>query len=97
VPWATSTRIDFQYNFYSNTALICLCTAFVMLRLWESGQKSQNSRRWGIAIGLGAYLALCVWGFIYFLPILNGTQIPWSAWDQRMWFHYGAPNWFGWI
>jgi Gpi18-like mannosyltransferase len=97
VPWAASTRIDFEYNFYSNTALMCLCTAFVMLRLSESGQKSSSAHRLGIAVGLGAYLALCVWGFIYFLPILNGTQIPWSAWDQRMWFHYGVPNWFGWI
>ena len=42
-------------------------------------------------------LAVCVFGFIYFLPLLNGAQIPWAAWDQRMWLHYGAPNWFGWI
>jgi Gpi18-like mannosyltransferase len=97
LPWALSTRIDFQYNFYSNNALICLCTAYLMLRLWEAGLKGNHAHRLAINVGLGAYLALCVWGFIYFLPILNGTQIPWSAWNDRMWFHYGAPNWFGWI
>ncbi|HEY5095947.1 MAG TPA: phospholipid carrier-dependent glycosyltransferase [Candidatus Eremiobacteraceae bacterium] len=97
VPWAASTRIDFEYNFYSNTALICLCSTYVMLRLWEVGlARSKTYRNW-IAVGVDAYLALCVGGFVYFLPILNGAPIPWWGWDHRMWFHYGAPNWFGWI
>ncbi|HKW44696.1 MAG TPA: phospholipid carrier-dependent glycosyltransferase [Candidatus Eremiobacteraceae bacterium] len=97
VPWATSTRIDFQYNFYSNTALMCLCTAFVMQRIWQAALKDDSSRRLAINVALGAYIALCLWGFIYFLPILNGAPIPWTSWDHKMWFHYGQPNWFGWI
>jgi len=68
-----------------------------MLRLWESALAGDSARRMTINIGLGAYLAVCVFGFIYFLPLLNGAQIPWAGWDQRMWLHYGAPNWFGWI
>jgi Gpi18-like mannosyltransferase len=97
MPWAASTRIDFEYNFYSNTALICLCTAFVMLRLWEAGIKGSAGTRFWTNVGLGAYLAICVWSFLYFLPILNATPIQWWAWNQRMWFHFGAPNWFGWV
>jgi dolichyl-phosphate-mannose--protein O-mannosyl transferase len=97
VPWATSTRIDFQYNFYSDAALICLCTTYVMLRLWEAALSGDRSRKMGAAIGLSAYLAVCIMGFIYFLPILNGTPITWTNWDQHMWLHFGAPNWFGWI
>ena len=97
LPWALSTRIDFEYNFYSNTAIMCLCTAFVMLRLWQDALKAAPGRRFVVTLGLGAYAALCAYGFLYFLPILNATPIPWWAWNQRMWFHYGAPNWYGWI
>ena len=97
LPWATSTRIDFQYNFYSDAALICLCTTYVMLRMWEAALSGDRSRKMTAAFGLSAYLAVCLFGFIYFLPILNGTPITWTNWDHHMWLHYGAPNWFGWI
>ncbi len=97
VPWALSTRIDFEYNFYSNTAVMCICTAYVMLRLWQDALRAEPTPRFFINFALGAYVVLCTFGFLYFLPLLNATPIPWWAWNQKMWFHYGAPNWYGWI
>ena len=97
LPWALSTRIDFEYNFYSNAAIICLCTTYVMLRLWQEGARAGSTTRAFTNFALGAYVVACAVGFLYFLPILNATPITWASWDHKMWFHYGAPNWYGWI
>jgi Gpi18-like mannosyltransferase len=95
LPWIASPRIDFQYNFYPDTAVICLCTAYVILKLWQTttGWASQKLVRGGIA----AYLAACVALFIFFLPILNGAHITWKQWDARIWYKDGAPHHVGWI
>ena len=93
IPWAGSPRIDFMYNFYPNVAIICLCTTYVLLRLWQRGSATGNATAAGM--GIGAYLALCIALFVYFFPIWSAVPISWQQWNDRMWIHSGVGN--GWI
>lgn len=93
LPWALSPRIDFLYNFYPNLAVICLCSAYVMVTLSRRDQRLGNPRP--VLIAAGVYLAACLVLFVYFFPIWSGGPITWSAWYQRMWIPKGAP--IGWI
>ena len=95
VPWAASPRIDFMYNFFPNLPIICLCTTYVIVTMWRNAAASSAaSKNWATA-GAGAYVALCAALFIYFLPIWNGSPIPWQAWENRMWIQ--GPIVHGWI
>ena len=40
-------------------------------------------------IALGIFVALVAFNFFYFLPLFNGTPIPYDAWLARMWL----PSW----
>jgi len=104
LPWALSPRIDFEYNFYPNLAIICLCGAYVLGTWWmpavnptkeKDGQLASTVR--GNRMLIGAYLAICLWGFVYFFPIYTSMHIPYAAWIARMWLPYGVPHWYGWI
>jgi len=95
LPWIASTRIDFQYNFYPDTAIICLCTTYVLLRVWQAAQVSQSPRTAKLLVA--GYLVACLALFIFFLPILNGQQITWKQWDARIWYKEGVPSHYGWI
>lgn len=95
LPWVGSPRIDFQYNFYPDTAIICLCGAYVLHQLWRSASSAASPQgRRALVVG---YLAACVLGFAFFLPVLNGAHIPWKQWDARIWYKDGAPHHVGWI
>lgn len=95
VPWAWSPRIDFMYNFFPNLPIICLCTAYVAVTIWRNAAASGvTAKNWATA-GVGAYVVLCAALFLYFLPIWNGTPIPWQAWENRMWIQ--GPIVHGWI
>jgi len=95
LPWSLSPRIDFLYNFFPNLAIICLCTTYVVLSFWrKASQAGPTTRNWAAA-GIGAYVLLCVGLFFYFLPIWNGTPIPWLQWEARMWIQ--GPIEHGWI
>ncbi len=95
LPWIASTRIDFQYNFYPNTAIICLCTTYVLLRLWQAGEKMPNATP--VRIMVAGYIAASLALFVFFMPILNGKQITWKQWDARIWYKDGVPHKYGWI
>jgi hypothetical protein len=102
VPWIGSPRIDFIYNFFPNVAVICLCSTYVLAKIWAGrigGSRSDfamRSRRLSpTQIAVLCYLAVCVWGFIYFLPIYSAAPISYDAWRDRMWLPYGWP--YGWI
>jgi dolichyl-phosphate-mannose--protein O-mannosyl transferase len=95
LPWIASTRIDFQYNFYPNTAIICLCTTYVLMRIWQVGEKIPSSKPVK-ALVLG-YLVLSIASFAFFLPILDGQKITWHQWDARIWYKDGVPHPYGWI
>ncbi|HET9343516.1 MAG TPA: phospholipid carrier-dependent glycosyltransferase [Candidatus Eremiobacteraceae bacterium] len=95
LPWSLSPRIDFLYNFFPNLAVICLCSTYVMLNIWRRASEAGPTTRNWAAAGIGAYVLLCIGLFFYFLPIWNGTPIPWQAWESRMWIQ--GPIVHGWI
>lgn len=102
LPWALSPRIDFEYNFYPNLAIICLCTAYVLGKWWSpapmaaSAEQAHSATVTNRAL-IGVYLAVCLLLFVYFFPILSAQHITYQQWMARMWLPQGAPNWWGWI
>jgi len=95
LPWIGSPRIDFQYNFYPDTAIICLCGAYVLHRLWLFAASSSTPRTLRAAVV--GYLAVCVLSFAFFMPVLDGAKMTWKQWDARIWYKDGAPRHVGWI
>lgn len=95
LPWIASTRIDFQYNFYPNCAIICLCSTYVALKVWQAAAEMSSTRL--IRAAVVAYLVACLLSFIFFLPILDGQKITWNQWDARIWYKDGVPHPYGWI
>lgn len=95
LPWVMSPRIDFQYNFYPDNAIICLCGAYVLMKLWQWANNAASPKTVR-AIVLG-YLAACVLSFIFFMPILDGAHMTWKQWDARIWYKDGVPHPYGWI
>ncbi len=86
LPWSLSPRIAFEYHYYVDIPLVCICNAIVLQRLWQWGDGQEEAKKM-LARGLvGAYVLLVIAGFIYFFPILSATPITWNAWHQRMWF-----------
>jgi predicted membrane-bound dolichyl-phosphate-mannose-protein mannosyltransferase len=84
VPWIASPRIAFEYHFFPNLAIIVLCNAIVLQKLWHwvpAGSDSPAVPR----IGVGIYLVVVVWAFAFFYPVLAGTHVTWDAWHARMW------------
>ncbi len=86
LPWSLSPRIAFEYHYYVDIPLVCICNAIVLQRLWQWGDRQEESKKF-IARGLvGAYVLLVIAGFVYFFPILSATPITWNQWHDRMWF-----------
>jgi len=91
LPWIGSPRIAFAYHFYVNIPLICLCNAIVLQKIWEWSKKRESPlEMWGGRAAVGLVCALVVFGFVFFYPILSAQQIPWNAWNARMWI---TPYW----
>jgi len=88
LPWILSPRIAFEYHFYPNLAIIVLCNAIVLQKLWNwVPDGAENS--FGPRLGVGIYLGIVVWAFIFFYPVLAGQHVTWAAWHARMWY----PRW----
>jgi hypothetical protein len=86
LPWIASPRIAFEYHFFPNLAIIVLCNAIVLQKLWNwipSGANSPFVPR----LGVGIYLAVVLWGFIFFYPVLVGQHVTWQDWHARMWIN----------
>lgn len=84
LPWIGSPRIAFEYHFFPNLAIIVLCNAIVLQKLWNwtpAGTPSPFIPR----LGVGIYLAVVLWAFIFFYPVLVGQHVPWQDWHARMW------------
>ncbi len=84
LPWILSPRIAFEYHFYPNLAIIVLCNAIVLQKLWNwvpTGSQNAFMPR----LGVGIYLAICAWAFVFFYPVLVGQHVTWEAWHARMW------------
>jgi dolichyl-phosphate-mannose--protein O-mannosyl transferase len=85
LPWIGSPRIAFEYHFYPNLAMIVLCNAIVLQKVWHWRREGVDSR---IAPALvGIYMAIVVAGFAYFYPVLAGVHVPWDVWHARMWIN----------
>jgi len=77
LPWSLSPRISWEYHFYVDIPMICLCNAIALQRL--------RVPRWAVA----AALASIAGAFVYFYPVLAAQPLSWEAWHARMWF----PTW----
>jgi predicted membrane-bound dolichyl-phosphate-mannose-protein mannosyltransferase len=88
LPWILSPRIAFEYHFFPNLAIIVLCNAIVLQKLWHwVPQGAQNA--FAPRLGVGIYLAVVAWAFVFFYPVLVGQHVTWDAWHARMW----NPRW----
>jgi Gpi18-like mannosyltransferase len=86
LPWIRSPRISFEYHFYPNLAIIVLCNAIVLQRIWNHARDGGHAwPRYAVA----AYGIAVVAAFVYFFPIVSGFPISWDAWGARMW----NPHW----
>jgi Gpi18-like mannosyltransferase/predicted membrane-bound dolichyl-phosphate-mannose-protein mannosyltransferase len=87
LPWIGSPRIAFEYHFFPNLAIIVLCNAIVLQKLWDWPVDSPStfSRR----LTVGIYLGVVVVAFAFFYPVLVGQHVTWDAWHLRMWY----PRW----
>jgi dolichyl-phosphate-mannose--protein O-mannosyl transferase len=84
LPWILSPRIAFEYHFYPNLAIIILCNAIVLQKVWNwVPQGAQNSFTPRLSVGI--YLAVVAWAMVFFYPVLAGQHVTWDAWHARMW------------
>lgn len=79
LPWVRAPRLLFEYHFFPNLAIIVLCNAVLIQRLYAKVKTSE--RKWW----LGGYALLVVLLFVYFYPVLAGVQVPYDVWYARMW------------
>ncbi len=96
LPWAKSPRLAWEYHFYVDIPLICLCNAIVLQRIWQWANvrdgRTEEERSSALLVGrvavfgiLGAIAA----AFVFFLPVLSAWPLSYDAWHARMWF----PTW----
>jgi dolichyl-phosphate-mannose--protein O-mannosyl transferase len=77
LPWAAVPRIVFAYHFLPASMFGCLATAVCAAKLMERG------RVWGIVAV--AFVALVVFGFVFFYPIHSALPLSRDAFEMRMW------------
>jgi dolichyl-phosphate-mannose--protein O-mannosyl transferase len=86
LPWVGSPRIDFQYNIFNNTAIVCLCTTYVLLWAWRKAQSlADNGARTLLRLGVAGYVVACIALFLYFYPVLSAVPLTRAQFDARMW------------
>jgi Gpi18-like mannosyltransferase len=86
LPWVGSPRIDFQYNIFNNTALVCLCTTYVLLWAWRKAESlADEGTRTVVRVSTAGYVVACVALFIYFYPVLSAVPLTRGQFDARMW------------
>jgi hypothetical protein len=91
LPWIGSPRIAFEYHFYPNLAIILLCDAIVLQRIWEAWPRLGRVS-WA-RIAVGGYLAAVFTAFWFWYPVTAGTHISWQAWNVRMLTPLTGSNW----
>jgi len=92
LPWASSPRVAFEYHFFPNLAVICLANAVLLQRIWRKAATLEGRFSWPRLV-VGGYLALVVYLFVFFYPILAGLHVPWNVWDARMWHWLMKNQW----
>ncbi|MEO6834455.1 MAG: hypothetical protein ABI231_00890, partial [Candidatus Tumulicola sp.] len=90
LPWMASPRLAWEYHFYVNVPVICLCDAIVLQRVWRWGERHRHrGNAWMAGIAVGAYVLGAGAAFAFFLPVLAAHPLVWNAWHARMWL----PTW----
>jgi dolichyl-phosphate-mannose--protein O-mannosyl transferase len=79
-PWHLTARPVFLFYMTPAVPFICLSLAYVAWRAM-----AQRSLRWVPAVVAG----LAVAAFLFFHPVLVGTEMGRGVWDLRMWI----PTW----
>ena len=87
LPWIASPRMLFEYHFFPNDTIIIIADTIALQWLWERSQRSEEHRQLA-KFGIGLFLAATLLLFVYFYPILAADPIPYSALQDRMWFHH---------
>ena len=77
LPYVLITRVVFIYHFYSNVPILCLGTAFVVSKYWNS--------RW-VKIATIAYFALTIALFVLFYPVISGVPASTTTINSLKWF-----------
>jgi Gpi18-like mannosyltransferase len=92
LPWILSPRLSFEYHFFPNLALIVLCNAIILQKIWHLSTNGAvpefSTKIAGVTLGrlfIGAYAVATIALFAFFFPVLAGQHVPWDAWHLRMW------------
>jgi Gpi18-like mannosyltransferase/predicted membrane-bound dolichyl-phosphate-mannose-protein mannosyltransferase len=90
LPWARSPRLEFEYHFYPNLAMIVLCNAIVLQRIWHwrADEPGFTPYLTWPRVGVLAYCLIVVAAFFFFLPVLSAWPMKWDAWHARMWLNH---------
>jgi dolichyl-phosphate-mannose-protein mannosyltransferase len=77
-----------MFFFYAIPLLPFICIALALTIGYMIGPRdaSPNRRMVGSMVG-GSYLLIVVVMFFYFLPVLSARTIPFTSWQQHMWFN----------
>lgn len=85
LPWMRSPRLAWEYHFYVDIPLICLCNVIVLQRLWRWASARTGTDRLlsrGAVVGAIGLIALA---FVFFFPVLSAWPLSYDAWHDRMW------------
>jgi dolichyl-phosphate-mannose-protein mannosyltransferase len=88
LPWAASPRMLFEYHFFPNDAIILLADTIGLKWLWDRYSRTPAERQFA-EIGIGTFVGLTIWLFVFFYPVLAGDGLTLHQWQERMWF----PHW----
>ncbi|MGZ3520477.1 MAG: phospholipid carrier-dependent glycosyltransferase [Vulcanimicrobiaceae bacterium] len=88
LPWTRSPRMLFEYHFFPNLAIICLCDAIALKWVWDRF-KDDPGTAMAAKISIGVALGAVVLLFVFFYPTLSFAPTTYEAWRMRMWF----PHW----
>jgi dolichyl-phosphate-mannose--protein O-mannosyl transferase len=90
LPWAASPRLAWEYHFYVNVPLICLCEASVLQHFWLWGKNHRHrGNAWMAAFVAAGFVGCAAAAFVFFYPVLAARPISEIAWHARMWL----PTW----
>lgn len=83
--WLLNTdRTMFMFYMAPVLPFFILAVVFTLGDVLGSARASDNRRQWGVAV-VAFYVALVVIAFVWFLPVLNGTEISEAERSARIW------------
>jgi len=87
VPWLFTFKRTMFY-FYALPLLPFICVALALTIGYLIGPRDASpNRRMGGAMAAGSYLLIVIVMFFYFLPVMSARTIPFTDWQQHMWFN----------